>query len=278
MTPRSNYIGDKAFPGMVTDSGSLVVLAVQRHGVDLGIDEIELRAGDSLLLQGGWDALDEHTLDPNVILVDSPDAIRRQTVPLGPKAKPALIVLGGHGWTVDDGLVPAVVACMLAAIAMVLLRTVTLDQAHRSMSWTTLILVGGHDPAIDRDHGDRRCRDAGGPDRRCRRGRGSYVLVARAVSDHRRTGSDDQQHRHRVDPDSDCDLRRHRDVGVADGGADVHQRRLRSSLLTPVATPANMMVMGPGGYKFGDYWKLGLPILGVYLLVAVFVVPIFWPL
>ena len=33
-----------------------------------------------------------------------------------------------------------------------------------------------------------------------------------------------------------------------------------ASFLTPVATPANLMVMEPGGYRFGDYWKLGLPL------------------
>ena len=35
-----------------------------------------------------------------------------------------------------------------------------------------------------------------------------------------------------------------------------------AAFLTPVATPANLMVMGPGGYRFGDYWKLGLPDAG----------------
>ncbi len=34
-----------------------------------------------------------------------------------------------------------------------------------------------------------------------------------------------------------------------------------AAFLTPVATPANLMVMEPGGYRFGDYWKLGLPLL-----------------
>ena len=47
---------------------------------------------------------------------------------------------------------------------------------------------------------------------------------------------------------------------------------------TPVATPVNLMVMGPAGYRFGDYWKLGLPLLGVTFVVAVFVVPLIWPL
>ena len=38
-----------------------------------------------------------------------------------------------------------------------------------------------------------------------------------------------------------------------------------------------MMVMGPGGYRFGDYWKLGLPLLALFFVVAVFLVPVFWP-
>jgi len=49
------------------------------------------------------------------------------------------------------------------------------------------------------------------------------------------------------------------------------------ALLTPVATPANLMVMGPGGYRFGDYWKLGLPLLVLYGVVGILVVPFFWP-
>jgi di/tricarboxylate transporter len=36
------------------------------------------------------------------------------------------------------------------------------------------------------------------------------------------------------------------------------------------------MVMEPGGYRFGDYWKLGLPLLVLFLVVAVFLVPVLW--
>ena len=49
-----------------------------------------------------------------------------------------------------------------------------------------------------------------------------------------------------------------------------------ASFLTPVATPANLMVMGPGGYRFGDYWKLGLPLLVLFGVVATVLVPVFW--
>jgi di/tricarboxylate transporter len=49
-----------------------------------------------------------------------------------------------------------------------------------------------------------------------------------------------------------------------------------AAFLTPVATPTNLMVMGPGGYQFGDYWKLGLPMMVWFFLVATFLVPLFW--
>jgi di/tricarboxylate transporter len=50
-----------------------------------------------------------------------------------------------------------------------------------------------------------------------------------------------------------------------------------ASLATPVATPVNLMIMGPAGYRFGDYWKLGSAVMAVLFVVSVFVVPIFWP-
>jgi di/tricarboxylate transporter len=49
-----------------------------------------------------------------------------------------------------------------------------------------------------------------------------------------------------------------------------------ASFLTPVATPANLMVLDPGGYRFGDYWKLGLPLLVLFGVVATVLVPVFW--
>jgi di/tricarboxylate transporter len=51
-----------------------------------------------------------------------------------------------------------------------------------------------------------------------------------------------------------------------------------AAFLTPIATPVNLMVMGPGGYRFGDYWKLGLPLLLLFLVVSTFLVPAFWRL
>ena len=140
--PRSELIGETVFPGMVTSSGELVVLAVQRKGEELGPGEVELATGDTLLLQGSWSALDEQLDDPDVLVVDAPDPVRRQAVPLGLRAKEALLVLAAMVVLLATGFVPAAVAGILAACAIILLRVLTIDQAYRAISWTTVILVG----------------------------------------------------------------------------------------------------------------------------------------
>ena len=50
-----------------------------------------------------------------------------------------------------------------------------------------------------------------------------------------------------------------------------------SSFMTPISHPANIMVMGPGGYKFSDYLKVGVPLTLVVFVVVMMVLPIFWP-
>ena len=51
-----------------------------------------------------------------------------------------------------------------------------------------------------------------------------------------------------------------------------------SSFLSPVSHPANLLVMGPAGYKFSDYLKLGLPLALVVMIIVMVLLPIFWPL
>lgn len=50
-----------------------------------------------------------------------------------------------------------------------------------------------------------------------------------------------------------------------------------AAFLTPIATAANLMVMDPAGYRFGDYWKFGLLLLGWFMVASVLLVPVFWP-
>ena len=274
--PRSRLIGKPVFPGMVTESGDLVILAVQRRDEDMGPGEHTLAAGDSLLLQGTWKALDEHLDDPDVLVVDSPEVVRRQAVPMGAGSYTAIAVLLAMVVALATGAVPSVIAALVAACAMVLLRVVTIEQAYRSVNWTTVILVGAMIPlstAMTQSGAAAQLADgvvsAVG-------GAGPYALLAgffllTAILSQLISNMATAIILIPIAVAAALELGMSprpmlMAVNVAAAGA----------LLTPVATPVNLMVMGPGGYTFSDYVKFGLPIMIWYFLVAVFYVPLFW--
>jgi len=274
--PRSGLVGQSVFPGMVTPSGDLVILAVQRGGENQGPKATVLVAGDTLLLQGTWPALDEHLGDPDVLVVDSPELVRRQAVPMGQGAYAAIAVLLGMVLLVATGMVPAI-AGLVAACAMVLLRVVTVEQAYRSINWTTVILVGAMIPlstAMSKSGAATFMADAlvhlvgeAGPYPLLA---GLFVLTAILGQLISNTATAliiipiavAAAHEIGVSPRPVL-------MSVAVAAA--------AAFLTPVATPVNLMVMDPGGYRFGDYWKLGLPLLLLFFAIATFVVPVFWP-
>src|SRR4051812_6726386 len=139
--PRSGLTGERVFPGMVTDSGDLVVLGVQRRGAELG--DAALAVGDTLLVQGTWRDLDRRLDD--VLVVDPPELVRR-AMPLGAGAKRALAVLTAMVALLATGAVPPAAAGLLAACALVPLGVLSPEQAYRGVSWTTVILVAGMIP------------------------------------------------------------------------------------------------------------------------------------
>jgi len=51
-----------------------------------------------------------------------------------------------------------------------------------------------------------------------------------------------------------------------------------SAFLTPIGHQSNMLVMAPGGYGFGDYWRMGLPLSLVVLATALPLIMLIWPL
>jgi di/tricarboxylate transporter len=274
--PRSGMVGQPVFPGMITPSGDLVILAIQRRGENLGSNEVILAAGDTLLLQGTWNALDKHLDDPDVLVVDSPELVRRQAIPLGTGAKEAIAVLLVMVLLLATGLVPSVIAGLVAACAMVLLRVLTVEQAYRAINWTTVILVGAMLPLSTA------MKNTGAADLMATTlihligNAGPYALLAGLFVLTAILGQ--------LISNTATALIMIPIAMAAATEMGVSPRPVLMSIavasaaafLTPIATPVNLMVMGPGGYRFGDYWKLGLPLMLLFFAVATFFVPAFW--
>jgi di/tricarboxylate transporter len=51
-----------------------------------------------------------------------------------------------------------------------------------------------------------------------------------------------------------------------------------ASFTSPISHPANILVMGPGGYRFVDYLKVGVPLTIVVFITVMVLLPILWPL
>jgi di/tricarboxylate transporter len=262
---------------MVTESGDLVVLAVQRQGQNLPARTV-LAAGDTLLLRGSWGALEEHLADPEVLVVDEPEVVRRQAVPLGSGAKRTLVVLAVMVVLLATSAVPPAAAGLLAAGALIVTRVLTIDQAYRGISWTTVILVAGMLPvstAMTQTGAAEKLADAlvdlvgtSSP----------YLLLLGLFLLTTALGQliSNMATALIVLPIA---LEAAKDVNVSARPVIMCVAvSAAAALLTPIATPANLMVMEPGAYRFTDYWKLGLPLLVLYGVVAVLVVPVFWQL
>jgi len=273
--PRSALIGQHLFPGMTTPSGDLVVLGLLRGGEEVTGADVRLRAGDSLLLRGTWEHLQAHTAGPEVLAVDDP-AVLRRAVPLGIGAKRAIGVLAAMVLLLASAFVPPSIAAVLAASAIVLSGVLTPAQAYRAVSWTTVVLVAGMIPLSTA------FITTGTADLIA----GWVLSVVGGASPHLALlmiciltvilGQ--------LISNTATVLIMVPIVAVL--AADLQVSVLpfmmaltvagAASFLTPVATAANMMVMEPGGYRFTDYWKLGLPLLVLFLLVAVLWVPLIW--
>jgi di/tricarboxylate transporter len=274
--PRSPLIGQAVFPGMVTESADLVILSIRRQGEQPATSELVLAAGDSLLLEGSWRALDERLDASEVLVVDSPETVRRQVVPLGPGARRTLAVTAAFVAALASGLVPAAVAGILAAIALVLLGALDTEKAYRAVSWTTVILIAGLIPvsqaiastgAAD-DVADILVDVVGGSSPHLLLV-GLFVLAAAFGVAVNNTATALILIPIGLSAASELDVATPpvlMCIAIACSAA----------FLTPIATPGNMIVMGPGGYRFGDYWPFGLPFLGLFFVVAVLLVPVIW--
>ena len=281
--PRSGLIGQSVFPGMITESGDLIILAVCRADLEKSSGDSEgngrqlvLQAGDTMLLQGTWKALDVHLADPDVLVVNSPELVRRQAVPMGSGAFQAITILIAMVVMLATGAVPPAIAGVLAAGAIILSGIMSVEQSYRAIGWTTVILVAAMMPLstamIETGAAKlvaERLVDLVGDGSPHLLLAGLFVLTAvmgQLISNTATALI--------VIP-----------IGIAAAESmGVSPRPVLMStgvaaaaaFLTPIATPTNLMVMGPGGYAFGDYWKLGLPLLAWFFVISTFLVPVIW--
>jgi di/tricarboxylate transporter len=274
--PRSELVGREVVTSQDV-GGGIVLLAITRQDEDLGAGPVALQVGDTLLVEGPWQSLDEAARRNDILVVDSPDLVRRQAVPLSHRSTRAIVVLGLMVLMLASGVIPPAVTALLAAGAMILLRVVTMERAYRGISWTTVFLVAGMFPmstAISKSGAGELIATAivatvgaFGPTALVAGLFFITVAFGQLISN---TATALVMIPIGVSAAAQLDISARPVLMSMCVGATV-------AFLTPVATPANMMIMSPGGYRFGDYWKFGVPLVALFAVLGIFLVPVIWP-
>ncbi len=277
LTPRSSYVGKIVTDGAIGRSFGVQIIGIRRGDRALSNTE-PLRFGDALLVRGTWKAIGAMAEEQrNFVVVGQPEEIATQVTELNSKSWLAIAILGGMVALMVSGVVPVVIASMLAAGAMLLTGCLTRTQAYRAISWSTVILIAAMIPmaiALESTGGAQqiadRLVDTVGT-------LGSVPMLAAIILV---TTAFSQV----ISNTASAVLMAPIVLGAAAGlGINPHPLMMglavgaSAAFLTPIGTAPNLMVMAPGGYRFTDYAKVGAPLLAIFVVISLVLIPIFWP-
>ena len=252
----------------------LMVLAIWRAGKPhrTGLRDLPLRSGDALLVHGPRKNLRLLASDPDFLVLT-------EAVQVPPRRRKAPVAAGLLALTLTPvllGWLPISIAAVGGGALMILFGCLTMEEAYRSIEWQAVFLIAGMLPlgialeeagvsgllaeAVVASVGDF------GP----RAAMATFFLVTSLAT--------------QVMPNAAVVVLMSPIVLGAAAGLGVSPYPLMmavamaasASFASPVSHPANVLVMGPGGYRFTDYLRVGLPLTAVVFVVVMIVTPLVW--
>ena len=279
LTPRSRLLGRNLKEIRFRDRYQLTVLAIKRMGelVEGDIRDVPLRFGDMLLVQGPWEKIRLlQREDRDFVVAMAPREMEPALQPLD-RAPLAVGIMVGMMLLMTFDLVPAVTAVLLAAVAMVVSGCVGAADAYRSVNWESVVLIAGILPvatALENTGGMQLIVDGLGS---ALEGSGPLLLlVALFVL----TSALSQVISNTATAVLLAPIAFQLAVGIGAAPEPFMMTiavAASTAFATPVASPVNTLVLGPGGYRFGDFFKVGVLLQLLVLAVTVVLVPLLFP-
>ena len=274
--PEASLINRSARDLALRTRYGLNLLAVSREGTraKARLRTLKLKAGDLLLMQGPVEALNEFAADHGCV----PLAERELWIPDRRKAWTAGVIMAAAVAAAALGLLPAAIAFALGVLASMALRTVALRSVYESIDWPVIVLLAALIPVAG-------AMEASGAASLVARvlledvARGNAVvalatllIVAMFLSDVMNNAATAAVM---------CPIA----IGTANAlGASADPFLMAVAIgascafLTPIGHQNNTLILGPGGLRFGDYWRLGLPLEVLVAAVAIPMLLLVWPL
>jgi di/tricarboxylate transporter len=274
--PASSIVGLSASDLHLRTRYGLNLLAVARAGQAprARLRSIALRSGDLLLMQGPAESLSEFIHDTGCV----PLGARDLRLPSRRMAITATAIMGLAILLVTFGVLPAAASFALGVLASMLFRTVPPREVYTAIDWPVIVLLAALIPVA----GAMQATGAAGVLAEflvAEVARGQAVAALAVILITTMFLSDVMNNAATaavmcpialsiagtlgVSPDSFL-------MAVAIGAS--------CAFLTPIGHQNNTLILGPGGFRFGDYWRLGLPLEVLVVVVSVPLLLIVWPL
>ncbi len=276
LDPRSRLAGRTVGELNFRERYGIELVGIWREGETVRADlaSERLNVGDALLLLGPRDRLQLLASDPDFLILTP----LGQEPPDTRRAPLAGAIMLGVVISVMMGYAPISIAAVVGGSVMVLTGCLTMEQAYRAIDWRAIFLIAGMLPlgTAMQDTGAATylagqvmafLGDAGPWPVIM----GLYVLTAMATM---------------IIPTaalvvlmSPIVLSAMADMGLQPETAMMAVAMAASASFTsPISHPANILVMGPGGYRFVDYLKVGVPLTIVVFVTVMVLLPVLWPL
>lgn len=276
LDPRTSLAGSTAGELNFRERYGIELAGIWREGAPVTTDlaDERLQIGDALLLLGPRDRLQLLSSDSDFLMLtplgQEPPDTRRAPLAAGIMLAVVLSVMVGY--------LPIAVASVAGCAVMVLTRCLDMEQAYRAIDWRAIFLIAGMLPlgTAMQDTGaatylaDQVMNLLGdaGPWPVIM---GLYVLTAMATM---------------IIPTAALVVLMSPIVfsAMADMGLQPETAMMAiamaasASFTSPISHPANILVMGPGGYRFVDYLRVGVPLTIVVFITVMILLPILWPL
>ena len=276
VSPGSRIEGRSAHMLQLHERFGVNLLAISRQGEPIRqrISRITLRVGDVLLLQGETKTMGE-TLS---LLGCLPLAQRNIKLGQPRRVRPAIIIFGVAILLTASGMLPAQIAFTAAAVTLILTNLMSLREAYASIEGPVIVLLGAMIPV------GRALESTGATDIiamqlvKLTNGLPHWAILAilmicaMSLSD-------------LINNAATVVIMAPIAASIANALANPVDPFLMAvavgsscTFLTPIGHQSNTLVMGPGGYAFSDYWRMGLPLGIIVVLTAVPLILVFWPL
>jgi di/tricarboxylate transporter len=276
LSPHTTLVGKTLRQLNFREKYGLNVLAIWRQGQAYrsNLRDTALRFGDALLVLGPKEKLKMLGREPDFIVLTetAQEELRLE------KMKISILIMAGILLPVIIGWVPIYIAAIVGAALMVLFGCLTMDEAYRHIEWKAVFLIAGMLPlgtALDQTGAARLIAEGVvslvgpyGP-RAVMFGLVALTFLATCFVPTAAL----------VVLMAPIVLNTTMDMGLSPHAFMMAIAMAASaSFMTPISHPANILVMGPGGYRFLDYFKIGGLLTLVILVIIVGVLPLYWPL